>query len=118
MNKKIIGILLCLLMVATMVPSVIGTQATVKTTSDEPLMGPVFEKAIIIGWINHVHKIGNIVFARAMKVYYIGYVGDHKHFGMIHPGELISFREYSRFHMTPMHSYTRAFGMVYGLKLW
>ena len=105
-------------MVATLVPSVVGTQVQTKTTSDESLKGPVFEKAIIIGRITHVHKIGHIVFARALKVFYVGIVDGHKHSGMIDHEELISFREYARFHMIPLDKYTKAFGIVYDLKLW
>lgn len=115
--KKLIGILLCMLMVATTMPAVIGAQTTVQTNSDQDLSTPIFQRAFILGRISNIHKIGNIVLARAMKVHYIGMVRGHMDMGTAQD-KVITFIQNAQFHMIPMNRGILVFGMVRYLVVW
>lgn len=112
-----IGILLCVLMVATTIPVVIGEQTTTQTNSNQDLSTPIFQRAFILGRISDIHKIGNMVLARAMKVHYIGMFRGHMDMGTA-KDKVITFIQDAQFHMIPMNRGILVFGMVRYLIVW
>jgi glucose uptake protein GlcU len=100
-NVTIIGFMMCLVVLGALFPA--ATAQRPKDQTSEP--SAMFPRAMIMGRISDVHKIGRVVIAHAIRVRYIG-LGlnmdiDH---GMIR-NHLIMFKESPRFHMLKIGVY-------------
>jgi hypothetical protein len=111
-NVKIIGILLCVVVLGTLIPAS-AAQKPENPSSEPSVMLP---RAMIIGRISEVHKIGRIVIAHAVRVHYLGMSLNMKlDTGMIRDHEIM-FKQSPRFHMMTLGMNTIVLGNVMRLR--
>jgi hypothetical protein len=110
---KILGIMLCLLILGTLVPAVGAVNQ--KNTTVEPQT--MFGLAMVMGRLSNVHKIGRFVIAYAIRLHYLG-IGMKGNFDMgVVRGHEVIFRDSHRFHMMPIGMNIMVFGRVQRLRI-
>ncbi len=110
---KILGIMLCLLILGTLLP--VAAAVNQDNTRTDPR--PVAAFAMVMGRLTNVHKVGRFVLAHAVKLHYMG-MSAFMNFemGMIR-GRTVFFRDSPRFHMLPLGSSMLVMGRVQRLRV-
>ena len=82
MRRKIIGILVCMLMIATIIPA---TEALHIRDSDETksTTDSIFGWTIIRGWVANMKKQGNDLYFRAVRLHYTEITGMEMSTGIL-----------------------------------
>ena len=112
-NVKIVGIMLCVLVLGTLVPAV-GAISQNVPQGDQSTM---YAFAMVMGRVTNVHKIGKIVLAHATRLHYMGMsIVNNLKMGTVH-GHEVMFRDTPRFHMLHMGMNTMVFGRVLRLRI-
>ncbi len=109
---KIIGIVLCTLVVGMLLPAVMATPA-------EPPVGEPAIKlplAMIMGKITNVHKLGKIVWGHAVRLRYFGLDLDRGIDHGVLRNQFVMFHDAPRFHMFRMGENAMVFGHVQRLR--
>ena len=111
MNKKLLGILICILLFST-IPMMIGS--SIRLTQTEQTTE--FPFAILYGTVSNIEKIGNITYAHAVTLHYIGMTGIIIKKGLVTDKQISFLSNFplEYLYMIPQGSETIIFGLVRG----
>ncbi len=117
-KRKIIGVLICMLLLTT-IPLAAGMAAEkVTETKDEPKgeTEGIFGITIIRGFISNVKQRGTDITFRAIRLHYITISGMEKSIGVLHfeKCRVNNFMFERRWDMGPLGSISWIFGIVRG----
>jgi len=115
-NIKIVGILLCVLVLGTLIPAVVAVPSVPQTSNDPAEPTTKVPVAMVMGRLTNVHRIGKLIVAHAVRLRYFGWDFDRGlDHGMLR-NQFVMFRDTMRLHMFHMGMDTMVFGHVLRLR--